>query len=192
MHCILMRSYANVCSAALAYTLCVDQKIVTEEQLDAIVGTMLRKLVASGSSSVDIGRAAVEFRQEVKSILGLVEPPAAPPNIQELVTAGVTAGVTVALTEAGLIKEAMRPKRGRFNVEINERRTSISINTELMNQARTQLGRTEAKRLLTKLANAAPATPNGMSRSMWIEAQLTSSLKWFNEKFEHLPDSPTH
>lgn len=148
----------------------MSTKTVTQEQLDAIVGAALRGLVQANASNEQIGRFAVEHRLEMARLLGWAESPPAETDLHSV----VMEAVSTALSQAGL-KITAEPSRTRYNVNIDGKRTSLTLKTELVAKAREQLGKTGARTLISSLAEA--FSDPAHNRSMQVEQRLKMSLE---------------
>lgn len=142
----------------------------TRRQIDAIVGAALKALVESGADDEFIGAFAENHRTKIAHILGITEAQNALPDLESI----IAAAVTNALATAGLDNQRKsRAKTKRVNVSIAGKRTSVTVNTQILSKLIESKGAKQAIKIIEELSNSAPQQPG---RSKWVMQRLESIL----------------
>lgn len=161
-----------------------------KSQLDALMGAALQRLASSGliagAPAAALGEFMDSYRQDVSAILGLtVKPPEAP----ELLGL-VKDAVKLALAELPALGEASAPRKPRklkehtarrINVEVNGIRTSLSLNSALVERVvQVQGGEASMRAFIQELAQSIP--PSVPNRSGWMSERLEAALSFAHEE----------
>lgn len=158
-----------------------------EDQLDAIVGTALKAMVASGADSVTLGAFAASFRDEVAGILGLKPAKPPEPDLLQLVThavrqALVDQGIASASVQTQIAPRAEPAKR--VYVTVAGKPTSVTLSAESLRKLEAFAGgRKQAKAIVQQLAGSAPVDAG--NRSAWIQERMLSVATAGSEAARH-------
>jgi len=143
-------------------------------QLNAIVGAAIRALVESGADDESIGSFAATHRTKVSAILGQPELSLQQPDLADLVQKAVLAAIE---QKSGI---GRRQTTERFNVIIAGRRTSLSINKEVVSKLTLAKGsRGAASKTIRRIAVDTPS--NEENKSAWVEERILTFLDFSKE-----------
>lgn len=145
------------------------------DQLNTIVGAALKGMVQGGASDAQIGEFASNFRNQVAQVLGIVAAAPEPPDLLAIVSQAVEAAMgrtqSVKSPRATAQKATSTKTKARIMVTVQGKRTSVTVDPEVLNQVKAWAGGKEpCLHLVQHLVDKVPATePN---RSAWVQAQL--------------------
>ncbi len=161
---------------------------IKDRQLNAIVGAAIRALAESGADDEAIGAFAASHRVKVAHLLGNPEQALQPPpDLQTIIQHAVSS----ALESAGVGgKKPLGKTTERFNVEIAGRRTSLSIDKEVVAKLSQAKGtRKAANKFVQEIAKGVPE--GTVNRSGWVEERILAFLDFRNTPGS-APASPRH
>ena len=147
----------------------------TDSQLvNALVGEAVKLLSSVGAPAEIVGAFAVGYPTKVSEILARHRPEADPVDLEKMVQDTMAR----ALRDAGLVRErsdAGAEPSQTVNVEIQGRRTTVKVRTNLVRSLSEAAGTFKgAKKLIQDFAEAAPAGTE--NRSAWVDDQINSYL----------------
>ena len=149
------------------------------QKLNTIVGAAIRALVESGADDAFIGAFAASHRKQVAEVMGATEALSQPPDLLSLVKHAVTEAL-------GKSKPQRERRKRRLNVQIEGRRTSITINLATEKQLIETHG-AKATAVIQDIASKVPS--NVANKSKWVEERLQAVLV-FSE--QHSTQTTTH
>jgi hypothetical protein len=159
-------------------------------KIDAIVGSAIRDLAATGASDEELGAFAAAHRTKVAKLLDAPLAAASePPDIVEVVQQAVES----TLLGAGLIKKKPETKKARLPaarvvLTVHGKRTTVTIpnaTMELLVQREGSLR--SARKLVNRVAAGVPA--GEANRSAWVNDQIT---KWLDFAASSPPSRSAH
>lgn len=151
--------------------------LTTTEKLDALVGTAVLGMVASGASAAAIGAFAAKFRSEAAEILGEVQKDEVPDLhavVRNAVDSALDAKFGTGTQSQSPLQAASRSKTQRVAVVTAAgKRTMVTLPVSLMNQLNTVTGsRKKTASMVKEIASSAP--DNLTNRSKWLTERLQS------------------
>jgi hypothetical protein len=151
--------------------------LTTTEKLDALVGTAVLGMVASGASAAAIEAFAARFRAEAAEILGDVQKDEAP-DLHAVVRNAVDSALDAKFGTGTKAESAQQSKtRSKTQrvavVTAAGKRTMVTLPVSLMNQLNSVTGSSKKTSAMVKeIASSAPE--NLSNRSKWLTERLQS------------------